>query len=152
MKQTRIKMPATAIVAPEEKPNHYTYVFLILVYFWLWHFNEVYFGYFVFTPVCVCFEMLDIWSRFVPNNAKISWIIIVNNIVRIPVFSITSQINVDEGLSENVMDHLTIVLMNTVLNITKQLECALMETGKQFCFGILVWCYRLVLPGLFRCC
>jgi len=89
----------------------------------------------VFKNVSV-FLMLAIWNHFVRNNAKSFCCIVVINIVHILVLTGTSQTSVVEDLSESGMDHLTIVLMNTVLIIMNQLAFVLMETG-MLCFALL---------------
>ena len=86
--------------------------------------------------------MSAIWSHFGLNNAKSSCNIVVLYVVLILVSTGTSQTNVVEGLSESVMDHLIIVLMNIVNTITNQQEFVLMETGRQ-CF-FLFGSYRLL--------
>ena len=90
--------------------------------------------------VCVFFGMSAIWSHFGLNSAKSSCNIDVTSVVLLPVLIGTSQTSVVEGLSESVMDHLIIVLMNTVLSIMNQQENVLMETGWRCLF-----CYRLVM-------
>jgi len=106
----------------------------------------------------VFFDVVNVsvlWHRFVRNNVKISWNVAVNNVVHIHALNGTSQTSVVGGLSSSVMDHLTIVLMNTVLNITNQLEFVLMETGMLcylFALSTMVFGYRYCLKTAPRGC